>query len=123
MFMFQVVVDDKRLSSALHALAGIAHTVTTPVPVTNAKKGRNGLAAEVTGGANSVQRLAYWLKKHKLKKVRAAQVKQFCQEAGLSTASYGNMITRAKAAGLLKAVKVAGTKGKFEYVVQARGIA
>jgi hypothetical protein len=116
MFTFQVYVDDKKLAYVLWALAGHVIQMSPPQPVTNVVKGRNGLTAEVPSG-DSVQRLEKWLAERKLKKVAALDIKQFCQEAGLSTTSYSNMITRAKAAGLLKRVKRAGFKAKFDYLV------
>jgi len=116
MFRIEVFVEDRKLAYVLWALSGHVVNMTAPQPVVNAEKKNGKIAAETSG--NSVDMLRKWLVEHKFKTVRAAQIRTFCEEVGLSSKSYYNMVTRARNAGLLKKTrKAVGARGSFEYEV------
>jgi hypothetical protein len=101
----EVFVEGKHLEYVLWALAGKAVEVRTPQPVVNATAKANGMHAKTRG--DTLALLGTWLKETKLKRLRAKDIKGFCEKHGLSVKSYNHVIDKAIAAGLLN--KVRGT--------------
>ena len=102
MFKFEVIVDDKKLSYVLWALAGHAVHVSTPLPVINAKKTRNGIVQQ-TGG-NLLEMFKAHLAETKPKQLDVKFVKQWMQGAGLNPASAGYILKHAQRSKLIRKI-------------------
>jgi hypothetical protein len=101
MFRVEFFCDDKRLSSALHALVGISHGAPTVHPVVNAMKSGNGLAAKFSG--NTLERLPELLKPFKGKQITAnAHGPELMKALGLNPTSKTYLFRRAVEAKMLK---------------------
>lgn len=107
-------VEDKKLAEVLRSLAGLAVAPgPVPVPVINAKKGRNGLEA-VTNG-QLVALFQKWLAAEKLTKITAKDARGFVRSVGKAEAAYTYAIKKAIEYGLLKKT---GKGTKSAYTVQ-----
>jgi predicted transcriptional regulator len=102
MFRITFFCDDKKVTSALHALVGIAHGAPECAPVVNAVKTSNGLAA--ASGGSSLERLASVIAKMKGQDLKTsdAHVKDMMKSIGIKPASTGYMLRKAVEAGLLR---------------------
>jgi hypothetical protein len=104
MFRVEFFCDDKKLAEALRALMGVAHGAPSVVPVVNAIKTGNGLAA--ASGGSHVDRFIVGLKGvdafsgHEARKIAKAQ--------GLNPASSNHFLKNAIARGV---IRKAGGKG------------
>lgn len=118
MFRFEVFVDDKHLSYVLWALSGHVVSVSTPQPVANAKRTKNGIAAE--GGGRLIDIFTTHLRKAKPAEINAQYVQDFMQENGLNPGSFGHVLKEARTAGLIRKVgKGIGKKGSRYIVLPA----
>jgi hypothetical protein len=112
-------VDDKKLHLVLRALTGLAIAPgPVPVPVVNAKKGRNGLEA-VTNG-ELVTLLVAWIKKQKLTTVTASDIKNFCGSIGKAPSAYAYALKKAVE---YKVLRKTGKGTKSKYVLTGQGVA
>src|SRR6478752_8784231 len=99
MFRVETFVDDKKLAQLLHALAGIAIGTPNIQPVANAtaKGGKiNATSDELCDLFKA------YAKKHKLDKVKPADVRAFCKANGRAETSYGYVIKRLFECKMLK---------------------
>jgi len=90
---------DRKVGEVLRALTGIAIGTPEVIPVTNAKRTRNGLAQQ---HASSLEAFVQYLKKRKLKEVTPADGKDFMRGLGQREKNYSNAFRHAADAGILR---------------------
>jgi hypothetical protein len=110
MFKIEVLCDDKNLARVLRGLAGVALGMPKVVPVVNAEEKGGRVQARTNGDA--VALLRDYLKNHKLARIGAVDVKEFCRTSGYSPRSYTSVIKQAVAAKLLRRSGTAKGTGK-----------
>lgn len=101
-FRFEVFCTSKQLGGALEALTGKVAQVAPPQMVANAAAKSNG--AVRMSGADLNELFLAWLKKKKLTEFRPPDARAFLQEHGRSDNSYSYLLTKMKAAGLIKSL-------------------
>ena len=101
MFRIACFCDDNKLGKVLIALQGLVIMDGTPMPVVNAKRGKDGkLEAETSG--TLLDMFTLHLRKTKVKLFPPAFVQEFVIAQGRSVHSYSPLISKAIKAKLIK---------------------
>jgi hypothetical protein len=116
MFKIEVMCDDKNLPRVLHALTGLVLGSPKINPVVNAEERAGKVRARTNGSPSAL--LSAWLGQHKLTRITAAEIKQFCRTNGYSERSYSSVISQAlKHKVLRRSGKAKGTGTPSVYTV------
>jgi hypothetical protein len=93
MFRIEFFCDDKKLAQALQALAGIAATQPTVVPVINVEKSKGELKQNTNG--RIIEMFSAHLRKTKPATINSADVKAFLQRHGRPKSSVSYLLSQA----------------------------
>jgi hypothetical protein len=119
MFKIDFFVDDRKLATALRALAGVALGDPKVTPVINAAPTANGKGVRQLTNGNLLELFALFLQKTKLAEVTPKHAKDFLTNAGRSPASASYLLRNAVEARLLK--PSIGKSSKTSYQVATNG--
>jgi hypothetical protein len=122
MFKIDFFVDDRKLASALRALAGIALGDPKVTPVINAAPTSNGNGVKQLTNGNLLELFALYLKKTKAVEVSPKVARDFLTNAGRSPQSASYLLRNATDAHLLKRGPGKGAKTNY-VVVPSKGTA
>ena len=113
-FRVSFFVDDKKLPGALRDLAGVAAGHPEVQPVVNGEM--KGGKVQAAGPGDNCALFMKYAKQHKLTRIAAPQLREFCKSIGASEASYSYL-----AGQLLKGgcIKKHGKAAKTYYTVSA----
>lgn len=111
MFRIECFCDDNKLAKVLWLLRGHVYNLTNE-PIINAKKASNGqVKPRVASGELENLFIAY-AKQHKLRSVKAAEMRAFMNHLGFAEGSYSFYLTKLKNAKLL--TMAPGSKPPFD---------
>ncbi len=103
MFRVTFFCDDRKLGECLHGLAGLAQGTPEVMPVVNAVAGKNGSGPRaMTASGKLIDMFTDWLRKTKIKELKAQDAREFMKSIGMAPASYSYLLSKARDHGLIR---------------------
>lgn len=103
MFRVECFIDDKNVVKVLYGLSGMVMNLNvTPVATVAIKNDKGGKTVSAKVGGDRLDQFKAWIRERGLPEIRAADGREFCREAGMSSGSYSSVFAAARNVGLLK---------------------